>query len=79
MTETIEGLTKHRLFEIMGEVKRELGYRKYCYPKWVQMGKLRQEIADKQLNNLQGAYNILNFLYTNANQEIQLQLFKVEE
>ena len=73
----IQGLTKSRLFEIIGEIGREIGIRKNVYPKWVQSGRLPREIADKQMNNLTGAYEILKFIYTNSAQDVQLKLFSV--
>lgn len=73
----IVGLSKNRLFEIISEVGRELGYRKYCYPKWIATGKLNKNIAEKQMRNLTGAYEILRYIYTHGTQDIQLHLFKI--
>lgn len=73
----IQGLTKNRLFEIIGEIGREIGIRKNVYPKWIQSGRLPREIADKQMNNLASAHEILKFIYANSAQDVQLKLFTV--
>lgn len=73
----IVGLTKTRLFEIIGEVGREIGYRKHCYPKWIESGRLNKHIAEKQMRNITGAYEILRYIYTHGTQDIQLHLFKI--
>jgi len=59
--------TMEELYGAIQEVGREISYRKYCYPKWVANGKLDKNKADKQLNNMRKAYEILKELYGNGN------------
>lgn len=44
--------TTQELYAAIQEVGREIGYRKYCYPKWIISGRIEEEKADKQLNNM---------------------------
>lgn len=34
--------TNQELYGAIQEIGREIGYRKYCYPRWVMNGKLDQ-------------------------------------
>lgn len=55
--------TLPELFGVLKEVGREIGYRKYCYPKWIANGRLDPAKADTQLKNLEKGYAILKSLY----------------
>jgi len=65
------------------EVGREIGLRKNLYPKWIQSGRLTQQKADEQIENMSNAYEILkSFKQANAqynevvkqNQSLQAEL-----
>lgn len=55
--------TREELYNAIQEVGREIGYRKYCYPKWITNGKIDKTEADKRLKNMQIAYRKLKELY----------------
>lgn len=55
--------TLPELFGALKEVGREIGYRKYCYPKWIASGRLDSVKADTQMKNMEKAYAILKNLY----------------
>lgn len=44
------------------EIARELGYRRSCYPKWVGQGRMKQEVADRQIAALEDAVVLLREL-----------------
>ena len=48
MNELFDYTTEDKL----GEIKREIGLRMTLYPRWVQVGKISQQKADKQLGIL---------------------------
>ena len=73
----IAGLKKEQLFEIINEIGREISYRKYCYPKWIQAGRMDEFTAKKRMSNMYDAYNILKFIYEHSAQDVQLKLFSV--
>lgn len=44
------------------EVGREVGLRRNVYPRWVASGKLTQVAADRQIANMEAAYQTLKAL-----------------
>lgn len=54
--------TQEELLNAKQEVGREVGYRKYCYPKWIATGRITKEEADERYKNMQKAYEILKGL-----------------
>lgn len=51
-----------RVNRACAEIGREVGYRRSCYPKWVQQGRMKQEKADEQIAALEDAATLLREL-----------------
>lgn len=43
--------------QILSELARELAMRRNVFPKWIESGKLKQEVADERVRQLQFAYD----------------------
>lgn len=55
-------MTTPSLKEQKDEVGREVGLRRNLYPKWVAAKRLTQETADRQIANMEAAYQTLKAL-----------------
>jgi hypothetical protein len=45
--------------EILAEVARELGMRRNVFPKWIEAGKIKPDVAERRIALLQVAYDFL--------------------
>lgn len=45
--------------EIVAELSRELQLRRRLFPEWVSKGKIKQDEADRRINRLQAAYDLI--------------------
>lgn len=52
----------HTLDDQIDCVKREIGMRERVYPKWVQLRRLSQEQADRELGRMRAVLNTLQAL-----------------
>jgi len=52
----------HTLDDQIDCVKREIGMRERVYPKWVQLRRLSQEQADRELGRMRAVLNTLQNL-----------------
>lgn len=43
----------------ISELKRELGFRKKLYPKWISTGSMRKDVAEYQISALEAAIKTL--------------------
>lgn len=54
-----ETVPDERLTEGLKELRREISMRQQLYPKWVAAGRMKQEVADRQLGRLKGLLEYL--------------------
>lgn len=49
-------------------VNREIGFRKRCYPRWVEMGRMKREDADREIMEMESVKRTLEALTDQARQ-----------
>jgi hypothetical protein len=51
-------------------VRREIGYRERCYPRWIESGKMPQRKADDELSAMSAVLATLQELHAQQNPEL---------
>ena len=59
-----ETIPDKRVTEGLTEMRRELGMRERMCPQWVHAGRMKQEVADRQIARLKGVIELLEAMAT---------------
>ena len=68
-------LTRTQIDSFRRCIIRELGFRKKVYPKWIQLGKMKQEQADFEISTMEEIKEYFDYLQIHTAPE-QQSLFK---